>query len=184
MEELPNTDCISQGAKPEREVVNHPNAPPKRDETSEQREQRIKVLKKQKYKQRLKNRKQGRRVFLESMSIEERKAYITKERQTKLTQEQSILDQMHTAPKVYFDLSFCHTMIFKELRSLISQINACIMELRKLAIKESQPGDSTEVSDDASESVLQLGKVYSINLTSFSGDIKETWERCGVSKFI
>ena len=50
-------------------------------------------------------------------------------------------------------------MIFKELRSLMSQINICAKFMKDFEL------------------------IYSIYLTSFTGKIKETWERVGLSKF-
>ncbi|CAI2373756.1 unnamed protein product [Moneuplotes crassus] len=123
-----------------------------------------------------KNRQKARREFLESMSKEEREEFLLKEKTEKLQQtkyEQKLLDNMHTFPKVYFDCSFCDTLVFKELKSLILQINCCIKTMK-----------SCKMTDLSEAEADQEPLVYSINITSYKDNLQETWERCGVSKFI
>ena len=92
------------------------------------------------------------------MNKEERTAFLLKEAFEKEAIEKKLLDQRYSAPKIYFDLSYCDTMIFKELKSLISQINLCANLIKSFDL------------------------IYSLYLLSFTGKVKEDWERVGVSK--
>ena len=96
---------------------------------------------------------------MESLTKEQRAELFIKESLEKEAIQQKFSDQLPTAPKIIFDLSFWDTMIFKELRSLMSQINICAKFMKDFEL------------------------IYSIYLTSFTGKIKETWERVGLSKF-
>ena len=69
---------------------------------------------KAKHKRLRKNKQKQRREFLESMTLEERKEFITSERSKKEELEKHIDLELSTSPRVYIDWDYSSTMIFKE----------------------------------------------------------------------